>query len=129
MPRPALKVKSYSVWSARHDPVSYTHLNDDSAADLALCNLLAFWTAGDADRVDRLFRQSGLLQAPERLEKWDKPHFSDGRTYGQATVAKAIADVQDGYSGRKPMKKTNEPGQELATTETLLALPLSLIHI
>jgi putative DNA primase/helicase len=99
------------------------HGNDDSAADLALCNLLAFWTAGDADRVDRLFRQSGLLQAPERLEKWDKPHFSDGRTYGQATVAKAIADVQDGYSGRKPMKKTNEPGQELATTETLLALP------
>lgn len=92
---------------------------DHSAADLALCNLLARWTDRDTDRVDRLFRQSGLMR-----EKWDKPHFSDGRTYGQATVAKAIADLPtDGYSGRKPTQKSNEPGQGLATTETLLALP------
>ena len=82
---------------------------DHSAADLALCNLLARWTDRDTDRVDRLFRQSGLMR-----EKWDKPHFSDGRTYGQATVAKAIADLPtDGYSGRKPTQKSNEPGQRV----------------
>lgn len=91
---------------------------DHSAADLALCNLLAWWTDRDTDRVDRLFRQSGLMR-----EKWDKPHFSDGRTYGQATIAKAIADQQDGYSGRKSQPRANEPGQGKATTETLLALP------
>ncbi len=69
--------------------------DDHSAADLALCNLLAFWTDGDAARMDRLFRQSSLMR-----EKWDKPHFADGRTYGQATVEKAIADLREGYGSR-----------------------------
>src|SRR5262249_17909008 len=32
--------------------------NDDSAADLALCNLLAFWSGCDAEQMDRVFRQS-----------------------------------------------------------------------
>src|SRR3972149_6342133 len=36
------------------------HGGDDSGADLALCNHLAFWTGGDAARIDRLFRASGL---------------------------------------------------------------------
>ncbi len=36
-----------------------------SEADLALCSLLAFWTGPDEERVDRLFRQSGLYR-----EKW-----------------------------------------------------------
>jgi primase-polymerase (primpol)-like protein len=57
------------------------HGGDASAADLALCNALAFWTGGDAARIDRLFRQSGLMRP-----KWDKAHYSDGRTYGQATI-------------------------------------------
>jgi len=84
---------------------------DHSAADLALCNLLAWWTDRDTDRVDRLFRQSGLMR-----EKWDKPHFSDGRTYGQATIAKAIADQQDGYSGRKSQPRADpEQWQEEPT--------------
>src|ERR671920_770461 len=30
-----------------------------SEADLALCGMLAFWTGGDATRIDTLFRQSG----------------------------------------------------------------------
>ena len=30
-----------------------------SEADLALCGMLAFWTGGDAARIDTLFRQSG----------------------------------------------------------------------
>lgn len=71
------------------------HGSDDSAADLALCNHLAFWTGGDADRIDRLFRQSGLMR-----EKWDEVHFADGRTYGQATLDKAIAGCTTVYSGK-----------------------------
>ncbi len=55
-----------------------------SEADLALCNILAFWTDYDALRVDQLFRQSGLYRP-----KWDERHYADGRTYGQATAAKA----------------------------------------
>ena len=55
-----------------------------SEADLALCSILAFWTGGDSDRVDQLFRQSALYRP-----KWDERHRGDGRTYGQATVEKA----------------------------------------
>jgi hypothetical protein len=65
-----------------------------SEADLALCSMLVFWTDGDADCVDRLFRQSGLYR-----EKWDARHFGDGTTYGQATIAKARAAVRDPFFG------------------------------
>lgn len=61
---------------------------DHSAADLMFCNKLAFWTGGNPERVDRLFRRSALFRP-----KWDKRHFADGRTYGQATVAMAIAGL------------------------------------
>lgn len=40
-----------------------------SEADLALCSSLAFWTGGDAEEMDRLFRESGLYR-----RKWDTPH-------------------------------------------------------
>ena len=36
--------------------------NDHSRADLALCRILAFWCGGDYERVDRLFRRSGLMR-------------------------------------------------------------------
>jgi hypothetical protein len=63
---------------------------DDSAADLALCNLLAFWTGRDAGQMDRLFRSSGLMR-----EKWDRRLGTS--TYGAATIAKAIVDCRDTY--------------------------------
>ena len=79
------------------------HGNDHSAADLALCNLLAFWTDGDAARMDRLFRQSGLMR-----DKWDESHYSDGRTYGQATVAKAISSQRDGYKSPEENQRAEQ---------------------
>lgn len=57
-----------------------------SEADLALCNLLAYWTNGNAYRIDALFRQSALY----RPEKWDKKHGPD--TYGNMTIKKALND-------------------------------------
>ena len=64
---------------------------DDSAADLALCNHLAFWTGCDAQRMDRLFRQSGLMRP-----KWDR-RARQGETYGQGTIARAIAGCRQTY--------------------------------
>jgi len=58
---------------------------DHSRADLALCGLLAFWTHGDAARIDQLFRTSALMR-----DKWDERHAADGTTYGQMTIARAI---------------------------------------
>jgi putative DNA primase/helicase len=73
------------------------YANDWSRADLALCSLLRFWTQGDAARIDRLFRQSGLIRA-----KWDRP-LSTG-TYGSVTIAKALpGEIYDpGRLGRVP---------------------------
>ena len=57
-----------------------------SEADLALCSILAYWANKDLVRVDRLFRQSGLMRP-----KWDEKHLSDGSTYGQMTLQKTIS--------------------------------------
>lgn len=61
-----------------------------SEADQALCNRLAFWTAKDSVKMDRLFRQSGLMR-----EKWDRAQ--SGSTYGQITIDKAILDCTQVY--------------------------------
>ncbi|ELY72164.1 hypothetical protein C488_15382 [Natrinema pellirubrum DSM 15624] len=63
-----------------------------SEADMALCCLLAFWTGGDHTRMDRLFRQSGLLR-----EKWDDVHYADGSTYGEKTIERAITSTSEFY--------------------------------
>jgi primase-polymerase (primpol)-like protein len=63
-----------------------------SEADMALCCQLAFWTAKDPTRMDRLFRNSGLMR-----DKWDTPHFADGRTYGEVSIANALNMVTNYY--------------------------------
>lgn len=76
-----------ALWNG--DTSSYN--GDESRADLALCNLLAFWSSGNADTIDRLFRQSGLMRS-----KWDE--LRGGRTYGQITVERAVSDCTETYN-------------------------------
>lgn len=83
------------------------HNGDDSGADLALCNYLAFWFVGDAATIDREFRRSGLMRP-----KWDERHASDGSTYGEMTIRKAIADSREHY---KPNTSTARGMAETAT--------------
>ena len=79
-----------------------TYNGDHSSADLALCSRLAFWTGRDPDRIDRLFRQSGLMR-----EKWDMRHSSDGRTYGQMTIERAINSCENCFGERQPCEFGN----------------------
>ena len=65
---------------------NWTGYPSQSEADLALCTMLAFYTGGDVDRIDRLFRCSGLYR-----QKWDARRYGDGSTYGKGTIAKALA--------------------------------------
>lgn len=80
--------------------------DDHSKADLALCNLLAYWCRKDIDQMDRLFRQSGLMR-----EKWDRRQT--GSTYGRlqlekaAREAKAVYDPQQ-YRDQEAMKAFEE---------------------
>lgn len=80
---------------------------DRSAADLALCSLLAFYTGDDSGRLHRLFCASGLYR-----DKWDTPHYSDGRTYGEATVQKAIAGCTEFYNPRGGRRQGKEQQEE-----------------
>lgn len=61
--------------------------NDHSSADLALCNILAFWTARDAEQIDRIFRKSALFR-----DKWLRDD------YRSTTIGMAIADCTEVYN-------------------------------
>jgi putative DNA primase/helicase len=56
-----------------------------SDADMALASILAFWSNGDIEQMDRLFRESGLMR-----DKWDE--LRGDCTYGEITLTKAIAN-------------------------------------
>lgn len=72
----------------RGDTSAYA--GDDSAADMALCNVLAFWTGKDPELMDEIFRSSALYRP-----KWDERHGAD--TYGNITIARALADTPHAY--------------------------------
>jgi hypothetical protein len=63
--------------------------NNHSRADLALCCMLAFWTAKDAIRMDALFRQSALNR-----QKWDRPD------YLERTIQAAIERTTETFDAR-----------------------------
>lgn len=63
---------------------------DDSAADLALVSMLAFWTGPDPDRIDRLFRGSALMR-----EKWDR------EDYRERTISTALDGMTE-FFGQSP---------------------------
>jgi putative DNA primase/helicase len=81
------------------------YASDDSRADLALCSLLAFWTDGDTERMDRLFRQSGLMR-----EKWKR------HDYRERTFNKVLEGRTEFYQpGEKAIANGNGPRSQRAT--------------
>lgn len=82
-----------------------------SEADLALCNILAFWSGCDYTIIDRIFRRSGLYR-----NKWDEKH-GEGGTYGQITIARAMEDRKETYSPGKK-REASDVGFERAGKET-----------
>lgn len=82
---------------------------DHSAADMALCSHLAFWCAGDAGRMDRIFRSSGLMR-----DKWDSRR--GGTTYGAQTIERAIAGCTEFYRPRE--RRAERPSRPGRTSRT-----------
>lgn len=72
---------------------------DASAADQALCNLLAYYSDLNAPQMDRLFRRSGLMRP-----KWDEHRGSE--TYGEITLSTAIRGARSTYSRDSAAAKT-----------------------
>jgi RecA-family ATPase len=90
--------------------------NDQSAADLALCNLLAFWTGREPKQMDRLFRRSKRMR-----DKWDERRGQ--LTYGQITIGKAIEDCDTIYT-----PKATDTGDEIREAWTLTPITLDELH-
>lgn len=65
-----------------------------SEADLAFCNMLAFWCGRDISKMDDIFRQSGLMR-----DKWDRKQ--SGSTYGKLMLKKAAENCQEVYNPQK----------------------------
>lgn len=81
-----------------------------SEAVLALVSCIAFWAGPDETRIDRLFRQSGLMH-----DKWDTRHASDGRTYGQMTIHTALTGRTEFYEpGEGSEGYASEQGEGVA---------------
>lgn len=85
-----------------------------SENDLSLCNHLAFWCGPDPDRIDGLFRQSGLMR-----DKWDEGRGAT--TYGRLTIDKALEGRTEFYEARPEVSadwrmggesKGDAPGEE-----------------
>lgn len=62
--------------------------NDESRADLALISHLAFYTGGDENRIDGLFRTSGLCR-----QKW-----IDREDYRHKTIKMAKSNIREYYT-------------------------------
>ncbi|MEM1506247.1 hypothetical protein RG959_22965, partial [Domibacillus sp. 8LH] len=88
-----------ALWNGDTSPYN----GDDSAADLALCDQLAFYAKGDQKTIDRLFRQSALYRS-----KWDERRGKT--TYGEMTINKALLGRSntDFYSGNYGLSSPNE---------------------
>ena len=65
-----------------------------SCWDGIACETLAYWTGRDPERMDRLFRQSGLYRT-----KWDEPRGSV--TYGEEVIASAIWSTREVWNPLK----------------------------
>jgi len=80
-------VKFRSLWNG--DTTGYP---SQSEADLALCRLLAFWTGGDPERIERLFSLSALGQRNKWRTRAD---------YRRETIETALQSLRETYSGRE----------------------------
>lgn len=77
-----------------------------SEADLAFCNLLAYWTECDREQMDRIFRASGLMR-----DKWDR--------LGESTIDKAIQGIK-----KKPVELKRSPDFQPYSVADLLKTDL-----
>lgn len=78
---------------------NFAEYSSQSEADMAFCNMLAFWTGRNAALMDEIFRNSGLMR-----DKWDRRQ--SGSTYGALTIQKACEQCENVYQP-KPKFRVN----------------------
>lgn len=91
--RAACSAKNGSLFKALYSG-DFSAYASQSEADMAFCNMLAFWCGCNAEKMDAIFRQSGLMR-----DKWDRKQ--SGTTYGVITLQKAISGCSQTYNPKK----------------------------
>jgi hypothetical protein len=110
----ATLAKNGNEFKALWDGSTLGYNGDDSAADMALMNMLAFWTGGNALQMERLFSRSGL----GLRDKW-----RDRADYRDRTIRKAISEAREFYEpskdarGQSPDPKGENPKISLKEIE------------
>lgn len=112
--RVALKSRNGAEFNALWNGDTSRYSGDESRADLALCNMLAFYCQGDKGAVDRLFRQSALMRP-----KWNEKRGVN--TYGEMTIQKAVNSCREFYNPRKSAAITDELINEAEPRKTIVA--------
>lgn len=89
--------KFHLLWTGhwQEETLNYPSQNE---ADLALVSYLVFVCGGDDERIDRIFRQSGLYR-----EKWDRPD------YRRRTIDKALRDRTEFYVPTRSRASSSPP--------------------
>lgn len=87
----ACRAKNGTKFSALYQGLWEGYYTSQSEADQAFCDSLAFWACKDQERMDAIYRKSGLMR-----DKWDRPQ--SGSTYGRLTLDKAIGDCHTVYT-------------------------------
>lgn len=94
---------------------------DHSAADAALCAHLAFWTGRDCGRMDRLFRQSGLMR-----DKWDERRGA--LLYSEKTIIHAVTNCKNVYVDRQTAAAAAAADNEFREGMQFLSVPSQVDH-
>lgn len=87
----ALKSKQGQAFSTLFNGFWEGLYPSQSEADLAFANMLAFWTGRDKQKMDSIFRKSGLMRP-----KWDSKRGE--RTYGDYILDTAIRDCREVFT-------------------------------
>ena len=108
----ARKAKNGTKFIALYDRGDISaYNNDESSADIALCNMLAFYLQGDINAIDTAFRGSALYR-----QKWERTD------YREATISNAIALCGGEYykgRGRPRKEPQKDDTNDLFTPEVL----------
>ena len=83
----ARKAKGGNKFRTLYDQGDASDYGSPSEADFALCGMLAFWTGRHKERMDRLFRASGLYR-----DKWER------QDYREQTIDRAASRCEKVYT-------------------------------
>jgi hypothetical protein len=116
------------LWNANVEALGRSYPDDNgreydqSEADAALAQHLAFWTGRDAGRMERLMRQSALAR-----EKWDERPDYMARTIGRACGLQR--DVHQKSQKKSVMEPEPSPAPEDIPENTSMAVGAQLMPV